>query len=117
MNKKKMISEKELKYFSYSLKNASCLGKMYFIPKTQRQLYNVPGHQVILNCGTWTDKISKLLDHHLKPVMKSEKSHPQVTGDFLEKIKSPGRILKDAFLVTVCVCVCLFPSTIEASPD
>ena len=87
MNKKKMISEKELKYFSYSLKNASCLGKMYFIPKTQRQLYNVSGHPVILNCGTWTDKVSKLLDHHLKPVMKSEKSYLQVTGDLKVQVE------------------------------
>ena len=32
LNMKKIISEKELKYFSYSFKNASCLGKMYLLP-------------------------------------------------------------------------------------
>ena len=29
LNKKKIISEKELKYFLYNFKNASCLGKTY----------------------------------------------------------------------------------------
>ena len=33
LNSKKIISYKELKYFSYSFKNATCLGKMYLLPK------------------------------------------------------------------------------------
>ena len=41
-NRKKNISDKELKYFSYSFKNASCLGKMYLLPKIFKRLYNVP---------------------------------------------------------------------------
>ena len=43
----KIISEKELKYFSYSFKNASCLGKMYLLPNVHKWLYNVPGRPVI----------------------------------------------------------------------
>ena len=38
LNRKKIISEKELKYFSYSFKNASCLGKMYLLPKIHKLL-------------------------------------------------------------------------------
>ena len=43
LNKKKIISEKELKYFSYSFKNGSCLGKMYLLLKIYKQLYHVSG--------------------------------------------------------------------------
>ena len=92
LNRKKIISEKELKYFSYSFKNASCLGKMYLLPKIHKRLYNVPGRPIISNCGTPTEKVSEFLDHHLQPVVKSGKSYMKNTGDFLEKIKSLGRI-------------------------
>ena len=34
--KQKTITEKELKYFSYSFKNASCLGKRYFYLKSTK---------------------------------------------------------------------------------
>ena len=47
LNKKNLISEKELKYFSYSFKNTSCLGKMYLLPKIHKPLYNVPERPVI----------------------------------------------------------------------
>ena len=103
LNRKKIISEKELKYFSYSFKNASCLGKMYLLPKTHKRLYNVPGRPIISNCGTPTEKVSEFLDHHLQPVMKSGKSYVKDTGDFLEKNKSQSRIPKDASLVTADV--------------
>ena len=103
LNRKKIISGKELKYFSYSFKNASCLGKMYLLPKIHKRLYNVPGRPIISNCGTPTEKVSEFLDHHLQPVMNSGKSYVKDTGDFLEKIKSLGRIPEDAFLVTADV--------------
>ena len=37
---KKVITEKELKYFTYSFKNASCLGKMFLLPKINKRLSN-----------------------------------------------------------------------------
>ena len=83
--KQKTITEKELKYFSYSFKNASCLGKMYLLPKIHERLFDVPGRPVISNCGTPTEKVSEFLDHHLQPVMKSGKSYVKDTGDFIEK--------------------------------
>ena len=103
LNRKIIISEKELKYFSYSFKNASCLGKMYLLRKIHKRLYNVPGHPVISNCGTPTEKVSEFLDHHLQPVMKSGKYYVKDTGDLLEKNKSQSRIPEDAFLVTADV--------------
>ena len=82
---------------------------MYLLPTIHKRLYNVPGRPVISNCGTPTEKVSEFLDHHLQPVMKSGKSYVKDTGDFLEKIKSLGRIPEDAFLVTADV-VGLYPS-------
>ena len=43
MCNKKAITQKELKYFTYSFKNAGCLGEMYLLPKIHKRLYNVPG--------------------------------------------------------------------------
>ena len=104
-----MISEKELKYFSYNFKNASCLGKMYLLPKIHKRLHDVPGRPVISNCGTPTEKLSEFLDHHLQPVMKAGKSYIKDSGDFLEKLKTLGNIPSNAILVTADV-VGLYPS-------
>ena len=103
MNRENIISEKELTYFSYSFKDASCLGKIYLSLIIYKQLYSVPGSPVISNCGTPNEKVSEFLDHHLQLVMKSGKSYVKDTGDFLENIKSLGRIPEDAFLVTTDV--------------
>ena len=37
---KKVITEQKLKYFTYSFKNASCLGKMFLLPKINKRLSN-----------------------------------------------------------------------------
>ena len=80
----------------------------HLLPKIHKWLYSVPGRPVISNCDTPTEKVSKLLDHHIQPVMKSGKPYLKDIGDFLEEIKSLGRIPEDAFLVTADV-VGLYP--------
>ena len=54
----KLISEKELKYFTYNFKKATNLGELYFLPKIQKRSSVVPGRPVISNCGTPTEKVS-----------------------------------------------------------
>ena len=76
---------------------------MYLLPKIHKWLYNVPGRPIISNCCTPTEKVSEFLDHHFQLVMKSGKSYVKGTGDFLEKIKSLGKIPEDAFLNVICV--------------
>ena len=66
----KLISEKELKYFTYNFKKATNLGKLYFLPKIHKRLSAVPGRPVISNCGTPTEKVSEYLDYILKPIMQ-----------------------------------------------
>ena len=45
------ISEKEMKYFLYDYKNPTNLGKLYFLPKIHKRLFNVPWRPVISNCA------------------------------------------------------------------
>ena len=63
LNRKKFISKKELEYFSYSFKNARCLGKIYLLLRIHKRLYNVPGRPVISLSGTPTEKVSEFLDN------------------------------------------------------
>ena len=44
------ITDKELKYFSFHHKKACNLGKLYFLLKIHKRLFNVPGRPVISNC-------------------------------------------------------------------
>ena len=82
----RLISESELKYFTYHFKKATDLGKLYFLPKIHKKLANVPGRLVISNCGTPTEKVSEYLDFLLKPVMQEGWSYVKDTGDFLKKL-------------------------------
>ena len=70
-----LIYEKELKYSTYSFKKATNLGKLYFLPNIHKCLNSVPSIPVISNCGTLTEKVSKYLDHILKPVMQESWSY------------------------------------------
>ena len=69
-----------------------------------------PGRPVIPNCGAPTEKASKFLDFHLKPVMKRSWSYIKDLVDFTEKIKRISNIPYDATLVRADVVV-LYPST------
>ena len=109
LKRKGSITEKELKYFLYNYKNACNLGKLYLLPKIHKRLFNVPGHPVISNCGTPTEKASKFLDHHLKPVMQKEKSYIKDSNDFINKIRDISSIPEGSLLVTADV-VGLYPN-------
>ena len=49
------------------------------------------------------EKISRLLDYHLKPVMQNGKSYIRDSGRFLEKIKNISTVPENAMLVTADV--------------
>ena len=65
-----MITEKQLKYFTYKYKNATNFGKLYLLSKTHKLLFDVPATPVISNCDTPTEKCSGFLDHHSKKLMQ-----------------------------------------------
>ena len=97
---KKCFLPEECKYFSYNYKKVTNLGKLYFLPKIHKRLYNVAGRPVISNCGTPTEKVLEYLDYHLKPIMCSAKSFIKDTGDFLNKLKELVSVPQNSLLVT-----------------
>ena len=88
----KLISEKELEYFTYNFKKATNLGKLYFLPKLHKPLTAVPDRPVTSNCGTPTEKVSEYLDYIFKPIMQHSWSYIKDAGDFLKKNKNIGKI-------------------------
>ena len=112
LERKGAISENEMKYFLYDYKNATNLGKLYFLTKIHKKLFNVPGRPIISNCGTPTEKASKFLDHHLRPVIQSSWSYIKDSGDFLRKIKQIGNLPENSILATVDVAG-LYPSILH----
>ena len=94
----RLISESELRHFTYKFKKATNLAKLSFSPKIHKGLANVPGRPVISNCGTPTEKVSEYLDFLLKPVMQDGWSYIKDTGDFLKKTERLGKILESAIL-------------------
>ena len=93
LRKKKLITEEEFKYFTYTYKKATNFEKMYLLPKIHKRLVNVRGRPVISNCGTPTEKASEFLDHHLQLIMKSGTSYIKDTNDFLPKLKNLKKYL------------------------
>ena len=59
LKQKGKITEKQLKCFTIENKKATNLGKMDFLPKIHKKLYDVPGRPVISNCGSPTEKDSE----------------------------------------------------------
>ena len=106
-----MFEKIYLKYLKFiiSHKKATNLGKMYWLPKIHKKLYNVPRRLVISNCVTPTEKVSEFLDNHLKPVMREGMSYIKDSNDFMHKIRDLKDIPNNALLVTADV-VGLYPS-------
>ena len=72
LSSRNLISEKELKYFTYRFKKATNLGKLYFFSNIHKRLSSVRGRPVVSSCkdihtDTHREKISEYLDHILKP--------------------------------------------------
>ena len=109
LNKRSCITEKQLKYFSYEYRKATNFGKLYFLPKIQKRLHNIPGWPVISNCGTPTEKCSEFVDYHLKPLMQKGWWYIKDSGDFIKKTRTLDSIPENALLVTADI-VGFYPS-------
>ena len=104
----KLISEKELKYFTYNLRKLPISGNYTFCLR-HKCLSAVPGRPVISNCGTPTEKVSEYLDYILKPIMQDSWSYIKDSGDSFKKSKNIGKIPGGAILVTADI-IGLYPS-------
>ena len=59
-----LITEKQLKYYTFEYRKATNCGKLYLLPK----LFNVSGRPVFSNFDTPIEKCSELLEYHLNPI-------------------------------------------------
>ena len=105
----KLLSEKELKYFTYSFKKTTNLGKLYFLPNIHKRLSSVPSRPVISNCGTPTEKFPEYLDHILKLVTLESWPYIKDSANISMNLKHLGQITDGALLVTADV-VGLYPN-------
>ena len=80
----------------FNFKNTTNLGKLYLLPKIRKGLCKVPRQPAISNCGTPTEKVLEFLNHHLQPIIKQGESYIRDTGNFLEKLKTAGKVSKRA---------------------
>ena len=71
LKRRGLITEKQLKYFTYEHKKATNFDKLYLLPKIHKRLFNVSGRPIFSNFGTPTEKCSEFLDCHLKRVMQN----------------------------------------------
>ena len=67
LQRKSVIQERAKNYFKLSFKKATNLGKLYLLPKIDKDLRNVPDSPVILNCGTLTEKVQNSLTMNYNP--------------------------------------------------
>lgn len=58
---------------------------------------------MISGCNIPTEKISRFVDHHLRPLVPHISSYIKDTNDFLRKLKNVGTLPKGAILCSVDV--------------
>ena len=74
-------------------KSLIILASYIFRPKLKKDYY-VPGSLVISYCGTHINKVSEILDSHLKPVMQNDLSYKEIQQTFLKRSKVLVKFLK-----------------------
>ena len=94
MKRKGFITEKQLKYFRFDFQIFCNLGKIYFLPKIDKQLWKIPVKPVISKCGTPKEEVSEFLGKQLQPILRK---------GFINKMRRMSSILDNAILVTADV--------------
>ena len=77
-----------------------------------KDLTDVVGRPVIINCDTATEHISEYLDFHLNPLVSKNKSLVKDTNHFLSLLAQLGEIPDHALLYTADVVV-LYPNILH----
>ena len=72
--RKNLITEEELKYFSYQYKKSANCGKMYLLPKIHKRLDCISSSSYLELWNT-NKKRCFFLDHHLQSFVKSGVSY------------------------------------------
>ena len=99
LKRKGLISQKELRYFTYEFKKSTNLGKLYLLPKIYTRLSDAPGRPVISNCGMPNGKTSGFVDFHLTLMMQNGWSYIRDSNDLINKINNLKNIPSNSILV------------------
>ena len=73
--------------------------KLYFSPKVHKK--DIPGRPVVNSINSHSSTISRFVDIHLQPLVKSLKAYIKDTTDFINKIEELKNIPDNAILVTM----------------
>ena len=98
MSDRKSITEDVWKYLSSTQTKPA---RFYLLPNIHK-LGN-PGRPIISSCDAPTERISKFVDHHLRPLVRTVPSYIKDTTDFLMKLQSLTNLPSDTLLVTLDV--------------
>ena len=75
--------------------------RFYHLPKIHKP--DIPGRPIVSSCGAPTKRISKFVDHHLKPFVALTRSCIKDTTDFLQKLNGMEELPSGCILVTLDV--------------
>ena len=78
---------------------------IYILPKIHKA--GIPGRPIVSSCGAPTEKISRLVDHHLSPLVKNIPSYTKDINDFLLKLQEVHNLAPESLLMTLNV-TCLY---------
>ena len=94
-----LIDEKTFKYFTSNPNPRA--GRLHILPKIHKQ--GNPGRLIISSNGHPTERISKFVDYHLKPLVQTLPSYIKDTTHFLLQLQNLGSLPKNAILDTLDV--------------
>jgi len=77
--------------------------QLYLLPKIHKKTFPVPGRPIVSACNSPTERISKLVDHFLQPLVPLTKSFVRDTTDFLNKTINVGNLKPGTILCTIDV--------------
>ena len=94
------LSEKQLNYYSFKYKKECNIGKLHFLPKMHKRLYNVPRRPVISVAALQKKHQNFSIYNHLKPIMQNSWSYIRDSEHFIDKINRIENIPNDVILIT-----------------
>lgn len=99
LQEQNMITKKEHAFMTV---NFPTMPVFYILPKIHKAFTDVPtGRPIISAIGSLTENISAFIDYFLQPLTTMLPSYTKDSMDFIEMIKSVGRVEESHLLVTM----------------
>ena len=96
LHKDNLLDNETLKYLSSNSEPKA--GRFYILPKIHKQ--GSPGRPIISSNGDPTERISELVDYHLKPLVQTLPSFIKDTTQFPVQLQKRGPFPDNAIHVT-----------------